>query len=128
MKTLHLAIFLSLAVLIVGSNATYAQNVTNSTSPIPYSILRSASPTLTPSETQSLINVALAIPGLQQWSHDWRYIGMGFLGNNKLATGGFEWQYAILNLKAHSSSAPIPCENDWWANGQISDSDFVKEI
>lgn len=115
MKILHLAIFLSLAVLIAGSNATYAQNVTNSTSPIPYSILRSASPTLTPSETQSLINVALSIPGLQQWSHDWRYIGMGFLGNNKLATGGFEWQYAILNLKAPSSSAPISCDNDWWA-------------
>lgn len=115
MKTLHLAIFLSLAVLIVGSNAIHAQNVTNSASPIPYSILRSASPTLTSSETQSLINVALAIPGLQQWSHDWRYIGMGFLGNNKLATGGFEWQYAILSLKVPSSSAPIPCENDWWA-------------
>lgn len=84
--------------------------------PIPPSILNSPVPTLTPSENQSVVKVALSIPELQNWSHDWKYVDMGFLGNNKLGiAGGFEWQYAIVNLKAPSSSALIPCDNDWWA-------------
>ncbi|MDE1766801.1 MAG: hypothetical protein KGI27_11100 [Thaumarchaeota archaeon] len=97
------------------TNNTILKNSTNQIQPIPYSILRSASPTLTPSETQSLVKIALDIPELQKWSHDWHYVDVGFLGNNKLATGGFEWQYAIVNLKSPSNSAPIPCDNDWWA-------------
>lgn len=97
------------------TNNTTLKNSTNQIPPIPYSILRSASPTLTPSETRSLVKIALDIPELQKWSHDWHYVDMGFLGNNKLATGGFEWQYAIVDLKAPSSSAPMPCDNDWWA-------------
>ena len=99
----------------LSGNFTKTSEPANPTSPIPYSIRRSAVPTLTPSENQSLVNIALAIPGLQQWSNDWHYVDTGFLGNDKLATGGFEWKYALLDLKAPSGSAPLPCANGWWA-------------
>ena len=120
MKTLHLSIIAILLVTsIFGMQHAFAQNVTNSSnviSPIPSSILHSPVPTLPPPENQSIVSVALAIPELQNWSHDWKYIDTSFLGNNKLGiAGGFQWQYAIVTLKAPSSSAPVPCDNDWWA-------------
>ncbi|MDE1876830.1 MAG: hypothetical protein KGH86_08430, partial [Thaumarchaeota archaeon] len=94
-------------------NDTFAQNVTTSSNvipPIPSAILRSPMPTLLPSENKSVVHVALSIPELQNWSHDWKYVGMGFGSNNKVGiAGGFEWQYVIVDLKAPSSSAPIPC-------------------
>jgi hypothetical protein len=97
----------------------FAQNTTNSSNsiqPIPSSILHSPVPTLSPSENQSVVNVALSISELQNWSHDWQYVTMGFGGNNKVGiAGGFEWQYASVVLKAPSSSAPFSCNNDWWA-------------
>lgn len=71
-------------------------------------------PVLSTSEKQSIINMALTIPGLQNWSHDWQYVTNGFLGNNKLQSD-FQWQYAIVVLKAPSSSAPVSCSEDWWA-------------
>jgi hypothetical protein len=40
---------------------------------------------------------------------------MAFLGNNKVGSADFKWQYAIVDLKAQSSSAPIPCNQDWEA-------------
>jgi hypothetical protein len=96
-----------------------AQNVTYSSNPIPSitsSILLSPVPTLSPSETQSVVSVALSVPELQNWSHDWKYVEMGFGSNNKIGiAGGFEWQYASVVLKAPSSSAPIACSNDWQA-------------
>lgn len=120
MKTLHYLIIVTIGMVITMSsfNDASAQNVTNSSnviSPIPSSILHSPVPTLPPPENQSIVDVALAIPELQNWSHDWKYVGMGFGSNNKAASGDFEWQYAIVTLKAPSSSAPIPCDNDWWA-------------
>jgi plastocyanin len=88
---------------------------TNPIPPIPYSILRSAAPTLTPSENQTVVSIALSVPGLQNWSHDWQYVGIGFLGNNKVASGGFEWQYAMVNLKTPPNSGLIPCDIGWEA-------------
>lgn len=84
-------------------------------------------PALSPDENQTLIGTALAIPGLQEWSHDWQYLGMGFGGNNKLGTPYFKWQYALLTLKAPSSSAPVPCNNDWWAWVEI-DMETMKVV
>lgn len=72
-------------------------------------------PTLTPSENQAIIDTAMGIPELQNWSHNWQFVDMSFLGNNKAGTPDFKWQYAIVDLKAPSSSAPVPCSNDWWA-------------
>lgn len=101
------------------TTSVFAQNATNSSNsipPIPSSILHSPVPTLSPSENQTVVSIALSVPELQNWSHDWKYVDIGFLGNNKLGiAGGFEWQYAIVHLKASSGSAPIPCNNDWWA-------------
>ncbi|MDE1813370.1 MAG: hypothetical protein KGI05_01775 [Thaumarchaeota archaeon] len=100
-------------------NDTFAQNVTNFSNVItliPSSILHSPVPSLSPSENQSVVNVALSISELQNWSHDWQYVTMGFGGNNKVGiAGGFAWQYASVVLKAPSNSAPFPCNNDWWA-------------
>ena len=120
MKTLHLSIIAILLVTsIFGMQHVFAQDVTNSSNvipPIPSSILHSPVPTLPPPENQSIVSVALAIPELQNWSHEWKYIDTSFLGNNKIGiAGGFQWQYAIVTLKAPSSSAPVPCDNDWWA-------------
>lgn len=122
MKILRLSIIVAIVIVSVisSSNSTFAQNVTNSSNsiiPIPSSILNSPAPTLTPSENQTIVGIALSVPGLQNWSHDWRYVSTGFLGNNKLATTGFEWQYAIVYLKASSSNSLIPCDNnnDWSA-------------
>ena len=109
------------AVLVISTMMTTnvsAQNATNSSNSIPpitSSILNSPVPTLSPSETRSVVNVALSIPELQNWSHDWKYVEMGFGSNNKLGTSDFKWQYASVVLKAPSSSAPIACSNDWWA-------------
>lgn len=88
---------------------------------------RTKVPVLSPSENQTIVDTALAIPGLQEWSHDWRFVDMGFLGNNKLGTPYYKYQYAILNLKAPSSSAPFPCNNDWWAWVDI-DMDTMKVV
>jgi hypothetical protein len=73
------------------------------------------SPTLSPSENQAVINTALAIPELQNWSHNWQYVHTAFLGNNKAGTPDFKWQYAIVDLKAPSNSAPVRCDQDWLA-------------
>ena len=72
-------------------------------------------PTLTPSGNQALIDVALAIPGLQKWSNDWQFVSMGFMTANNQPGN---WQYATVNLKASSNSSLIPCDNnneDWSA-------------
>ncbi|MGH2612611.1 MAG: hypothetical protein ACRDFB_06125 [Rhabdochlamydiaceae bacterium] len=118
MKTLHLSTIIVLVISAMVTTNVFAQNATNSSNsipPIPSSILHSPVPTLSPSETQSVVNVALSIPELQNWSHDWKYVEMGFGSNNKLGTSDFKWQYASVVLKAPSSSAPIACSNDWWA-------------
>lgn len=72
-------------------------------------------PKLTPSENQTIIDTALSVPGLQNWSHGWQYVLMGFGSNNELGTPYFRWQYASVVLRAPSSSAPVSCNNDWWA-------------
>ena len=72
-------------------------------------------PTLSQSDNQAIIDVALAIPGLQKWSNDWQFVSMGFM-TAKNQPGN--WQYATVNLKASSSSSLIPCDNnneDWSA-------------
>jgi hypothetical protein len=73
-------------------------------------------PTLSSSGNQAIINVALAIPGLQKWSHDWQFVSMDFM-TAKNQPGN--WQYAIVNLKASSNSSLIPCDSDWWAQVMI---------
>ncbi|WP_218583676.1 hypothetical protein, partial [Candidatus Nitrosotalea sp. FS] len=77
--------------------------------------IEAASPTLSQSESQAVSAAALAVPELQNWSHGWQYVHMAFLGNNKAGTPDFKWQYAIVDLKAPSSSAPVACDIDWWA-------------
>lgn len=72
-------------------------------------------PILSSSDTQAIIDAALSIHELQNWSHEWQYVHMGFLGNNKLGTPDFKWQYAVVDLKAPSNSAPFACDIDWWA-------------
>lgn len=96
-------------------NSIITTNSSNSIPPIPSSILHSPVPTLSPSENQTVVSIALSVPELHNWSHDWKYLGMGFGSNNKAASGDFEWQYASVVLKAPSSSAPITCSNDWQA-------------
>ena len=75
-------------------------------------------PQLSSSENQAIINTALSAPGLQSWSHGWKYVTMGFGSNNKLDPD-FQWQYALVTLKAPSSSAPVSCDIDWWAYVEI---------
>ncbi|MDE1842611.1 MAG: hypothetical protein KGH95_03060, partial [Thaumarchaeota archaeon] len=83
MKILHYSIIITIGMVVMtmsSFNDTFAQNVTNSSNvipPIPSAILHSPMPTLSPSENQSVVNVALSIPELQNWSHDWKYVGMG---------------------------------------------------
>lgn len=71
-------------------------------------------PTLSPSGNQAIIDVALSIPDLQKWSNDWQFDSMAFM-TAKNQPGN--WQYAIVYLKASSSSSIIPCDsnNDWSA-------------
>ena len=85
------------------SNSTYQHHIEN------------ASPTLTSSENQAVINTALAIPELQNWSHNWQYVHTAFLGNNKAGTAGFEWQYAMVYLKTPPNSGLLPCDIGWEA-------------
>jgi hypothetical protein len=75
---------------------------------------KTRAPTLSPSGNQAIIDVALAIPGLQKWSNDWQFDSIGFM-TAKNQPGN--WQYAIVYLKASSSSSLIPCDNnnDWSA-------------
>lgn len=70
-----------------------------------------AAPTLSPSTNKTIVDVALSVPALQNWSHDWKYVSMAYLGNNN--PSNFQWQYAMVYLKAPSSSAPVPCDSDW---------------
>ncbi len=88
----------------------------NITKPFSFTIYpKTRVPSLTPSGNQALIDVALAIPGLQKWSNDWQFVSMGFM-TAKNQPGN--WQYATVNLKASSSSSLIPCDNnneDWSA-------------
>jgi hypothetical protein len=103
MKTLHLSI-IAICVLIGSSFG------------IVNAMLEDGLPTagggLHPSETQKVINESLSIPELQNWSHDWQFVDMGFVSAKNMP--GL-LKYAIVDLKAPSSSAPIPCDNDWWA-------------
>lgn len=75
-------------------------------------------PQLSSTENQAIISTALSAPGLQNWSHEWKYVSMGFGSNNKLGSD-FQWQYALVTLKAPSSSAPVSCDIDWWAYVEI---------
>ncbi|MHB8545227.1 MAG: hypothetical protein ACYDAJ_00470 [Nitrosotalea sp.] len=87
----------------------------NITKPFSFTIYpKTRVPTMTPSGNQALIDVALAIPGLQKWSNDWQFVSMGFMTANNQPGN---WQYAIVYLKASSSSSLIPCDNnnDWSA-------------
>jgi hypothetical protein len=68
-------------------------------------------PTLSPSANQTIIDTALSVPELQNWSHGWKYVSMAFLGNNK--PSNFQWQYAMVYLKAPSGNAPVTCDNGW---------------
>ncbi len=104
-----------LKISILPENYPSQVNSTNSISTIPSSILHSPVPTLSPPENQSVVDAALTVPELRDWSHDWKYVGMGFGSNNKAASGDFEWQYASVVLKAPSGSALFPCNSDWWA-------------
>ncbi|MGI0094213.1 MAG: hypothetical protein ACREA8_08930, partial [Nitrosotalea sp.] len=52
-------------------------------------------PTLSSFENQTIISTALAAPAIQTWSHDWKYVTMGFGGNNK-PDPNFQWQYALV--------------------------------
>ena len=113
MKTLYLSIIIYLLLIFIFyHNSAFAQN-TNSTTPKRH--MEYPPPKLTPNDNQSIVDTALSIPELQDWSHDWKYVNTAFLGNNKAGTPDFKWQYAIVNLKAPSNSAPFPCDNDWWA-------------
>lgn len=95
-------------------NSIITTNSSNPILPIPSSILHSPVPTLSPSGNQSVVNVALSIPELQKWSHDWQYVHTAFLGNNKVGiAGGFEWQYAMVYLKTPPNSGLIPCDIGW---------------
>jgi hypothetical protein len=89
-----------------------------------------APPTLTSSTNQAIINAALTIPELQNWSHDWKYVDMAFLGNNKVGTPDFQWQYAIVTLKAPSSSAAISCNGDWnaWIEVDMTTMNIVRAV
>ena len=71
-------------------------------------------PTLPLSGNQTIVDVALAIPDLQKWSNDWQFDSMAFM-TAKNQPGN--WQYAVVYLKASSSSSIIPCDNnnDWFA-------------
>ncbi|MDE1873445.1 MAG: hypothetical protein KGH99_08225, partial [Thaumarchaeota archaeon] len=70
--------------------------------------------TLSPSGNQAIVDVALSIPDLQKWSNDWQFDSMAFM-TAKNQPGN--WQYAVVYLKASSSSSLIPCDsnNDWSA-------------
>lgn len=76
-------------------------------------------PILSSTDSQAISNAALSVPALQNWSRDWQYVHMAYLGNNKAGTPDFKWQYAIVDLKASSNSAPFACDIDWWAQVTI---------
>ncbi|HET7336675.1 MAG TPA: hypothetical protein VFJ23_02140, partial [Candidatus Nitrosotalea sp.] len=93
MKTLYLSTIIVLVISTMVTTSVFAQNATNSSNsipPIPSSILHSPVPTLSSSENQTVVSIALSVPELQNWSHDWKYLGMGFGSNNKAASGDFE--------------------------------------
>lgn len=77
--------------------------------------VESTVPELSNSSNQAIIKTALAIPELQNWSHDWKYVHMAFLGNNKAGTPDFKWQYAIVDLKTPPNGGLVPCDVGWEA-------------
>lgn len=71
---------------------------------------RTKVPTLSQSGQQELIDIATSLPGMQAWSHDWRFLSMGYMtAKNQPGV----WQYATVNLRAPSNSSKIPCDHDW---------------
>jgi len=93
-------------------------NISNTTTQVLTPVRQPTTPP-TPSDNQGVINTTLSIPELQNWSHDWQYVGMSFLGNNKAGTSAFQWEYAFVDLKAPSNSAPFPCKIDWSATIEV---------
>jgi hypothetical protein len=72
---------------------------------------RTKVPTMSQSGQQALIDIATNLPGLQEWSHDWQFLSMGYM-TAKNQPG--MWQYATVNLRAPSTSSKIPCDHGGW--------------
>lgn len=74
--------------------------------------IRPLPPALSAADNQAIINAALSIPELKNWSNGWQYVNTGFIGTNNPVV---KWEYAIVTLKAPSKSAPVACDVDWSA-------------
>lgn len=95
--------------LLVSSPFTFISNASAQPNTAP---IIPRPPTLSTSSEKAIIAAALAVPELKSWSNEWKYVGMTFLGTNQPTV---QWQYAIVNLKAPSNSAPFACDQDWSA-------------
>jgi hypothetical protein len=69
-------------------------------------------PTLSVTDTQAIKNSALSVSELKNWSNSWHYAGIAFLGTKDPTV---HWTYAIVTLKAPSTSTPFACDTDWSA-------------
>lgn len=84
-----------------------AQSASQITTPV-----RPLSPTLSVGDNQTIVNAALSVPELKNWSNNWQYLNTAFIGTNSPTV---KWEYAIVTLKAPSKSAPVACDVDWSA-------------
>ena len=106
-----------LVLSISTSNLSFAQsyaNNSNITSQPKTSGNIPPSPSLSDPEKQAIVNAALSVPGLQEWSNQWQYVNMDFIGSTN--NGVVVWKYAVVNLELPTiNNAPFYCQYGWSA-------------
>ena len=74
---------------------------------------------LSDDEKQKLVDEALNVTGIQEWSNQWQFVTMDFSGKNE--NGSTHWTYAIVMLKLPpDAKSPYPCDTGWIARVQIN--------
>ncbi|MDE1765854.1 MAG: hypothetical protein KGI27_06215 [Thaumarchaeota archaeon] len=69
-------------------------------------------------EKQELINEALNVTGIQEWSNQWQFVGMGFSGKNE--NGSTHWNAIVMLKLPPDAKSPYPCDTGWIAQVQIN--------
>jgi hypothetical protein len=75
-------------------------------------------PTLSTTEKQELVNIAMNLPEVKAWSSQWQFSTINFKGQKTDA--GLNWNEAIVILRlSPTSSAPFQCSVGWIAGVRI---------
>lgn len=94
-------------------------------------------PILTEKKIGEIIEEALDVPGLKEWSSDgWEFVSMDFMGETKPEGSEVEWERAIvyLHLPDGAGDPPEECFQGWPATigvnletGEVEDAGFPTE-